>query len=417
LPARFTTSRFALSRSVFSDIIKQMVDSAGKQPSPDPSADAKVAASGYATPAQENGVRWRYGGYLLSFFAGILIAVVIRYLFKGTNVQLTPEMFVSLAFTVAVGAASLVLAIVAINYGRISERIMTERADHSIDIQMNLFQKSLSLQTQLFDRTMSTLESIGRSTGVTEQRLIDIHSYMQSPGFLKQVAGRAVEQTTTELSTSGKSDVKSQEFDSRLAERLTKNIVEQLSAKWDSLNRPAVASPGLTVGETNLASLANPSPPILRERSFEEQLRRQRSRLRIERQRQVLQAQLGRAVGSIAGATLTQNDLETGGYWENTISYKDKTIAIDFRYSSVEDLSNLDRSIQDLFQHLEVNGLLFMFRKAPSDAVRKHIEKRNKELEEINGAVSFVVAGQEPQLHDDLLAALEKATAELPSAE
>src|SRR5438128_772403 len=106
----------------------------------------------------------KYAGYGLAFLSGCLVTLSVRYMLRGTSIQLSPESFVSLVFTVVVGAASLVLAIVAISYGRISERVMTERADRSIDIQMNLFQRSLDLQTQLFDKTMSTLESIGRST-------------------------------------------------------------------------------------------------------------------------------------------------------------------------------------------------------------------------------------------------------------
>lgn len=76
-----------------------------------------------------------YAGYALAFLLGCVAVLAIRYMLSGRPVQLPPEGFVSLIFTIAVGAASLVLAIVAINYGRISERVMTERADRSIDIQ------------------------------------------------------------------------------------------------------------------------------------------------------------------------------------------------------------------------------------------------------------------------------------------
>src|SRR5882672_4816634 len=122
-------------------------------------------------PVDSSRFVFRIAALVLAFALGCLTAWLFRFFFSGTPVSLSAEAFVSLVFTVAVGAASLVLAVLAINFGRLSERIITERADKSIDIQMRLFEKSLALQTQLFDKTMSTLEAIGRSTGVTEQRL------------------------------------------------------------------------------------------------------------------------------------------------------------------------------------------------------------------------------------------------------
>src|ERR1700719_3411950 len=222
------------------------------------------------------GPKWdrapQYAGYILTFLCGCLVTLAIRYFIRGTNVQLSPESFVSLVFTIAVGAASLVLAIVAINYGRISERVMTERSDRSIDIQMNLFQKSLDLQTQLFDKTMSTLESIGRSTGVTEQRLGDMHSLIQSPTFLKQIAGRAIEQTTTELNTSGKVGGQESQIEAHLAEKLTKNIVEELSARWELLTRPGQGGAGsIATGNPSLSSPTQAATTASPLKSFEEQ--------------------------------------------------------------------------------------------------------------------------------------------------
>jgi ABC-type multidrug transport system fused ATPase/permease subunit len=108
---------------------------------------------------------FRVAALVLAFALGCLATWLFRFFFSGTPVNLSAEAFVSLVFTVAVGAASLVLAILAINFGRLSERVITDRADKSIDIQMRLFEKSLALQTQLFDKNMSTLEAIGRSTG------------------------------------------------------------------------------------------------------------------------------------------------------------------------------------------------------------------------------------------------------------
>src|SRR5713101_5474178 len=119
--------------------------------------------AGDSVAAAKRAVVYRIGGYVVSFVVGSLSALSVRYLLLGKALQLNPDTFISLVFTIAIGAASLVLALLAINYGRVSERVMTERADRSIEIQMSLFEKSLDLQTRLFDKTMSTLESIGRS--------------------------------------------------------------------------------------------------------------------------------------------------------------------------------------------------------------------------------------------------------------
>jgi hypothetical protein len=144
------------------------------------------ATSADAISLARRSLVYRIGGYCVSFVTGSLAALAARYLLFGKALQLSPDTFISLVFTIAIGAASLVLALLAINYGRVSEKVMTERADRSIDIQTSLFEKSLDLQTRLFDKTMSTLESIGRSTGVTEQRMSDIFSFIQNPDMIKK---------------------------------------------------------------------------------------------------------------------------------------------------------------------------------------------------------------------------------------
>lgn len=186
---------------------------------------------------------------------------------------------------------------------------------------------------------------------------------MQSPAFLKQIAGRAVEQTTTELSTSGKSGGKGEEFDSRLAERLTKNIVEELSARWGSATIPSFQ--GLPLASSSLPT--SPPDPAL---AFEERLKKHRSRIRLQRERKRAQLRLSKVIDSISGATLEPSEDDLSHVWENMIRYKDKTVAVDFRYGSGADMAVYDRSIGKLFDHTEVDGLVFMFSKAPPDVVR-----------------------------------------------
>jgi hypothetical protein len=391
-----------------------MTESLQKQPVLPPADDRMATRDGDSNAPPDSRRAPEYAAYALAFLSGCLATLAIRYMLRGASIQLSPESFVSLVFTIAVGAAALVLAIVAINYGRISERVMTERADRSIDIQMNLFQKSLDLQTQLFDKTMSTLESIGRSTGVTEQRLGDIHSLMQSPTFLKQIAGRAVEQTTSELSTSGKVGGQEGEFEAHLAERLTKNIVEELSSRWESLTRSSPGGwnvpPSVVAGPLTPSVAGTPERPP---KSFEELLRVNQRKREFERARKHMQWLLEKAIQSIPEARLEPNKGPLSGLWEDTITYKGKQLAVDLRIKPPLDAEQYDLSIQQLFSHDEVDCLIFSFGQPPSETVKEHLENRNRAL---GGRVRFVLATDERQLQNDVLAVLESVAAELPSA-
>src|ERR1700733_7779241 len=103
-----------------------MVDSLEKQAEKMHVEERKAGEGNALTPMRKQQGAPEYGGYLLAFLLGCVITVAIRYMLRGVSIQLSPESFVSLVFTIAVGAASLVLAIVAISYGRVSERVMTE---------------------------------------------------------------------------------------------------------------------------------------------------------------------------------------------------------------------------------------------------------------------------------------------------
>src|ERR1700686_611771 len=104
--------------------------------------DTKTSSNpGDVVALAKRAVVYQIGGYTVSFAVGSLSALAGRYLLLGKALQLNPDTFISLVFTVAIGAASLVLALLAINHGRVSEKVITERADRSIEIQMNLFEK------------------------------------------------------------------------------------------------------------------------------------------------------------------------------------------------------------------------------------------------------------------------------------
>jgi len=359
-----------------------------------------------------------YAGYGLAFALGCVLVVTVWYVVRGVAIQLSPVAFVSLVFTIVVGAASLVLAIVALNFGRISERVMTERADKSIDIQMNLFQKSLGLQTQLFDKTMSTLESIGRSTGVTEQRLGDIHSLIQSPGFLKQVAGRAVEQATSELETAGKGAEKSAVPEANFAEKLTKSIVEQLSTRLESLTRPSqpTSTPTLVTAPESPNPLLSTAARLQTERDVDEQIKRYKRTRELDAAKKHLRELLERAVQLIPGANIEANNEPLVKLWEYTVSYKGKRTAIDLRVMSKlpKSMEPYDRSIILLLNETDVDCLLFVYARTPDQQISEYIEAKNRA---IGGRVRFIVASDEHQLQDDLLAILESVAAELPTGD
>lgn len=332
-----------------------------------------------------------YGTCALAFVAGGAVVGAAHYLLRGTAVQLAPEAFVSLVFTIAVGAASLVLAVLAINYGRISERVMTERADRSIDIQMDLFQKSLGLQTQLFDKTMSTLESIGRSTGVTEQRLSDIHSLMQNPGLLKQIAGRAVEQTTSEMTKTGKEPPKEE------LERLTKNIARELSAQWEQSfgasresvsPRVARATPAQPSGEARLReTLASIKKDVERRKQRDKLFRTFRD-----------------AVAEVPDAKLEDTPFKR--YWDYLMTLGKTRIGVDLRVSSSpKALETFTESIQELLKEGDTDYLLFVMASAPSNEIMNLIDAVNREF---NDRVYLTVASDEQRLRQDIRSVLQK---------
>jgi hypothetical protein len=295
----------------------------------------------------------------------------------------------------------LVLAIVAINYGRISERVMTERSDRSIDIQMNLFQKSLDLQTQLFDKTMSTLESIGRSTGVTEQRLGDIHSYMQSPAFLKQIAGRAVEQTTSELTKSGKESQKPDHLEQEMAEKLTKNIVRELSAQWSSIG-PTLQRPPAPVPATRQEA-----------QSVEDRLRRSVRDLKRSAEastsRQELRAGILAAVAAIPGAAVGGR-VDSQEYWDYLVSYKDKKLAIDLRVSREStnvDVESYEESIRGLTRN-NADYLLFAFSASLNPIMQEYF---NLVQNAFPNRIYVTTTKDPSRLESDLRKILERPTA------
>ncbi len=351
---------------------------------------------------------YRIGGYCVSFVTGSLAALAVRYLLFGKALQLNPDTFISLVFTVAIGAASLVLALLAINYGRVSEKVITERADRSIEIQMNLFEKSLDLQTRLFDKTISTLESIGRSTGVTEQRMADIFSFFQNPDFMKQIAGRAVEETTSELGRKSKEGVIDAQTEAQLAERLTKNIVRELSSRFEGLEtavKGTVLSLRPTVPDFAAATEARGR---LRDLNPEEVEARRRAELIKKRMEMVR-----KAVESIPEAQIGEKD-PSNNFWDYVLIYKGKKVAIDIRGSAALPLNaSFDNSIKLILSN-PIDCVVLVFFGTVTDEAKRELDRRSNILA---GRLKYISGADESTFQNDLLGVLESVSAALPSSE
>ena len=353
-------------------------------------------------------VVYRIGGYIVSFAAGSLSALAGRYLLLGKALQLNPDTFISLVFTVAIGAASLVLALLAINYGRVSEKVITERADRSIEIQMNLFEKSLDLQTRLFDKTMSTLESIGRSTGVTEQRMADIFSFFQNPDFMKQIAGRAVEETTSELNKKNKEGVADTQTEAQLAERLTKNIVRELSARIEGLET-AVRGTVLSSHQPafDIASTGQEAGHIreLTTEQFEAGRRAALSKRRLELVTKVIQ--------SIPEAKIVEKDT-SNNFWDVVLIYKGKRVAVDIRGSASAPLhASYDNSIKLIFTN-PVDCIIFVFFGPIAEDAKRELDLRSNFMP---GRLKYISGAEEGTFQNELLGVLESVAAALPTPE
>ncbi len=372
--------------------------------------DRSLPDSKEAIALAKRSVVYRIGGYLVAFVLGSVSALAGRYLLLGKTLQLNPDTFISLVFTVAIGAASLVLALLAINYGRVSEKVITERADRSIEIQMSLFEKSLDLQTRLFDKTTSTLESIGRSTGITELRMADIFSFFQNPDFMKQVAGRAVEETASELSKKGKEGLVKPQTDTQLAERLTKNIVRELSSRIEGLERAVRSS----VLPTQPFSLDLTGTPGQHERSRLESVEEAEARrAALVKKRTAFVRKVAEAIPEVKLEEVSDSSPYTG-LWDFILSFKEKKVAIDTRGSIKSPLHiSFDNSIKQLFSS-DVDCLLFVFFGKLSDDAKHELDRRTAML---GGRLRYLNGADESTFPNELLGVLESVAGALPSAE
>jgi len=99
----------------------------------------------------------------ISLLIGLVAGLYISVSQTGETTTLTPMELIGFLVSILIGGASLVLAVVAISLGKMSERTLTTRGDDH-----------LRLQTEIYTKTTEALQKIAASTDVTEKRIEDM---------------------------------------------------------------------------------------------------------------------------------------------------------------------------------------------------------------------------------------------------
>ena len=101
----------------------------------------------------------------LVLVVGIVCGLLLNNFLDSKQITFGTESLISFVFTIALGAAAIILAVITIVLSRFSEDALTQRSDEGI-----------RLQTEVFAKTTEVLSRIQASTGVTEKRIEDIIS-------------------------------------------------------------------------------------------------------------------------------------------------------------------------------------------------------------------------------------------------
>jgi hypothetical protein len=145
---------------------------------------------------------------LVTLALGIVAGLLLQNTLTTHQVTLSGPGLISFVFTVALGAASVILAIITMVLSSHADAALTRRSDEGI-----------RLQTDAFVRTNEVLSKIQASTGVTEKRIEDIISgrtniiaqevVEKSLRGSRDVMGEPVEKLKDELAASLKSELRS----------------------------------------------------------------------------------------------------------------------------------------------------------------------------------------------------------------
>ena len=108
---------------------------------------------------------WLLATIAICLVVGVVVGLFINVSKDGAATSLTPMELLGFFVSVLIGGASIVLAIVAISLGKMSETALTDRGD-----------EHLRLQTEIYTKTTEALQKIASSTDVTEKRIEDMIS-------------------------------------------------------------------------------------------------------------------------------------------------------------------------------------------------------------------------------------------------
>ncbi len=120
-----------------------------------------------------------------SFFLGIAISILFFSIIITGEIKISLQDFISLIFTVSLGTASIVLALMAIRISKDSEEILIKRGNENVELQMDLFIK-----------TEEALKEIRSSTAIMERRQEDLIS--KTEGIARDVIQKIPDKKTRE---------------------------------------------------------------------------------------------------------------------------------------------------------------------------------------------------------------------------
>jgi hypothetical protein len=150
---------------------------------------------------------------LVSFVAGLLTALFVTNVLSKQQISLSTYELISFVFTIALGAASVILALISINLSKLAEDALVRRSDEGIKI-----------QNETFVRTSEVLGKIQTSTGVTERRIEDIIAG-RTTSIAKEVVERSLPESQTLVSREVVNRLKTE-----IAESLKTEILPLLSS-------------------------------------------------------------------------------------------------------------------------------------------------------------------------------------------
>lgn len=150
---------------------------------------------------------------VIAFCVGIFSTLLFLSFLGEGQVTLSTTSIISFIFTVALGSASIILALIAINISRKAEDVIILRSDEGI-----------RLQNEVFVRTTEVLSKIMASTGVTEKRIEDMIS-----GRTMVIAKEVVEKSLPEREAIVTKEI-AKKITSDIASSLTSELIPLISS-------------------------------------------------------------------------------------------------------------------------------------------------------------------------------------------